>query len=156
MENGRNAPKGVSPMVAVVLLIAITVLLSGVIFGWIKTFSFAETEKISNRSEELTTCSGSAISVDDVYLDFGSNKSRATVRNTGQLTERITSAQMLNTNGANATMLGNQTVTIPRGEVRIVEFSLNGTVPACANFSQVKVSTLCSSAVYRKTPLNCG
>jgi len=148
--------KGVSPMIAVVLLIAITVLLSGVIFGWIKLFSFTETEKISNRTEGLTSCSGSAINIDDVYLDFGANKSRATVRNTGQLTERIISAQLLNTNGINATALGNQTVTIARGEVKIIEFSLNGTISNCANFSQVKVSTICSNGVYKKTPTNCG
>ncbi len=148
--------KGVSPMIAVVLLIAITVLLSGVIFGWIKLFSFTETEKISNRSEELTSCSGSAINIDDVYLDFGANKSRVAVRNTGQLTERITSAQLLNTNGLNATLLGNQTVTISRGEVKFIEFPLNGTISNCANFSQVKVSTICSNGVYKKTPTNCG
>lgn len=143
-------------MIAVVLLIAIAVLVAGMLFGWIKGYSTLETERISNRSEGLTSCSGSAIEIDDVYLDFTANKSRVTVRNTGQLFERVVSAQLLNTNGQNATLLGNQSVNLTKGEIKIIEFSLNGTIQNCANFSQVRVSTLCTSGAYRRTPTNCG
>lgn len=147
--------KGVSPLVASVLLIAMSVLVTGIIFGWIKGFSVERTDEITNRSEGLTECAGSGVAIDDVYLDFPGNKSRVAVRNTGQLSERIVSAQMLNTRGLNATLLGNQTVIIARGEIRIIEFSLNGTVEQCANFSQVRVASLCSSSAFRKTPTNC-
>jgi len=146
--------KGVSPLVAVVLIIAISVLLTGIIFGWLKGFTTFQTEEISNRTEDLTACSGSSIRIDDVYLDFTSNKSRITVRNAGQLAEKIISAELLNNNGQNVSFQ-NQTVAIGKGEIKTIEFAINGTIQGCGQFSQVKVTTLCSSNSYKRKPVNC-
>ncbi len=147
--------KGLSPLIAVVLLIAISVLVASLIATWITSLTKEQQTTISNRSEEITGCAGHDIRIEDVYLDFITNRSRVTVRNTGQVDGKIISAIMTNQQGVNSTLNTSLPLTITKGELKTIEFVLNGTISACVNFSQVRVSTQCVSDFYRKKATNC-
>src|SRR3989338_9510193 len=77
--------KGISPLIATVMLIAITVIIATIQSGWLTSFTKTQQDTIENRSTEIVDCTSADITVDDVYLDFTTNVSRVHIRNTGQV-----------------------------------------------------------------------
>lgn len=154
--NGKEArgKKGLSAVVAAVLLIAVVLVVVITVSSWLTVLTKERTSTLTNTTGEFVNCAASGIVVEDVYLDFAANLSRATVRNTGQNTERIVSAQLINTNGQ-AASLNSSLPNLTVGDIRIIAFNINGTISACANFSQVRVASACASDFYRLKPNNC-
>ncbi|MBI2578156.1 MAG: type IV pilin [Candidatus Aenigmarchaeota archaeon] len=147
--------KGVSPLIATVLLIAVAVLLASTISTWVTGLTKDQSVTLTNRSTEITECAGKNMRIEDVYLDFTANISRVNVRNTGQVDETIVSAFLLNQQGVNTTLNSTLPVTLKKGEMKTIQFFINGTITACANFSQARISTLCVTDTYKKTATNC-
>lgn len=147
--------EGLSPLISVVLLIAISVIVASLIMSWSSALTSGQQIVISNRSEEITECAGQDAKIEDVYLDFTTNKSRVTVRNSGQVDGKIVSASLQNLQGVQAQLNNTLPLIIKKGELKTLEFLINGTVNACANFSQVRITTLCTTDFYRKKATNC-
>ena len=148
--------KGISPLVASVLLLAIVVSLSVIIGGWVNTLSKDTTNTVSNRTSEAVSCSSSDITIDSLYITNGtSGTARAQVRNQGFQSITLMSAQLLNRTGHNfstTTSLGSLT----KGQIIQVSFS-GVSVPSCpTDFSKLVVTTTCGgiSHTYAGTP-NC-
>ncbi len=146
--------KGVSPLVASVLLLAIVVSLSVIIGGWINTLSKDTTTTVSNRTSEAISCSSADLTVESVYITNGtSGTARAQIRNQGFQAITLTSAQLINRTGHNhstTTTLGN----LAKGEIIQLSFSGVG-VPSCpTDFSRIVVTTTCGgvSDVFTGTP----
>lgn len=147
--------KGVSPLIAAVLLIAITLVVATLISGWISGIATDQGKTVANKTEGITSCSAAGISIEDVYLDTGTNISRVTVRNTGRSAATIISAQILSVTGVNGSINTTLPLSIANGDIKILIFNTTGAVPNCANFSQVRVATECASDYYRQSPRNC-
>ncbi|MBI2579537.1 MAG: hypothetical protein HYW27_01410 [Candidatus Aenigmarchaeota archaeon] len=148
--------KGISPLVASVLLLAIVVSLSVIIGGWVNTLSKDTTNTVSNRTTEAISCSSADLTVESLYISNGtSGTARAQVRNQGFQAITLTSAQLINRTGHNhstTTTLGN----LAKGEVVQLSFSGVG-VPSCpTDFSRLIITTTCggTSHVYTESP-NC-
>ncbi len=154
MMSMESYHKGVSGVVAAVLLIAIALILVVSVSSWLTVLTQGSTSDITNSTTEFVKCTASGIVIEDVYMDFGSNLSRVTVRNTGKNTENIVSAQLLNTNGQ-AASLNSSLPNLTTGDIKTIIFNINGTMTACANFSQVRVASSCTSNVYNQRPNNC-
>ncbi len=77
---GRNR-KGVSPLIAAVLLIAFTMAVAAILTAWVTTFTQDTASQVGNESEQLISCSYAGVSVFDANWD-GSNVD-VTVANTG-------------------------------------------------------------------------
>lgn len=58
--------KGLSPIVATIILIAFAVAVGGLISIWVTGFATSTTEFTSERGEELTACAGARLKVDIV------------------------------------------------------------------------------------------
>jgi len=153
--NDKPVLKGLSSVIAAVLLIAIVLILTVTVSSWLTVFSKDTTATISNSSSEFVNCAVSGIVIEDVYLDLAGNLSRVTVRNTGQNTERIFSAQLLNTNGQAASLNSSLPVNLTIGDIKLITFNINGTISSCSNFSQVRIASACTSDVYKLRPNNC-
>jgi flagellin-like protein len=146
--------KGVSPLVASVLLLAIVVSISVIIGGWTSTLTKDTTSTVSNRTSEAVQCSAADITIESVYITNGtSGTARAQVRNQGFLNITLTSAQLINRTGHNAsttTTLG----TLAKGEIMQISFSGVG-VPSCpSDFSKLIVTSTCGgvSHVFTGSP----
>ena len=146
--------KGVSGVVAAVLLIAIALILLVSVSSWLTVLTQDSTTTITNSTSEFVNCAASGIVIEDVYMDFSSNLSRVSVRNTGRNTENIVSAQLLNTNGQ-AAPLNSSLPNLTVGDIKAVVFNINGTITTCSNFSQVRVASSCASDTYKQRPNNC-
>ncbi len=152
----KSHSKGISPLLASVLLIAITVAIATLTAGWVSTTVRTTQATITNKTTEAVDCSAAGIVIDDVYASSGTAvTARAIVRNTGQTDDlTITSAQLYNTTGANFTASSIPISNVDKGNVNTLSFS-SASLAACpGSFSQVVVTTSCGgvSAVFDKAP----
>lgn len=141
--------KGVDPIIAVVLLIAVTVLLSAIVLSWITALTKEEGATISNKT---TSCSMADLSIAEVYIDLSANRGRVAVRNSGFADDILVSAVLLNVQGDAATNLTAFPISFPVGSLQTIVFNTTGKITACGNFSKVIVSTQCASDESRGTP----
>jgi len=156
--------KGISPLIAVVLLIALTVLLSTVMASWLTSFQKDQQDTISVKSGEIIDCTSADITIDDVYIDVSnsnihSNVSRVIVRNSGQVSNlSIESAALLDISG-NSAPISRLNSTHNKTEFPVSNFGIGNIISiefnvtpfnltsTCGNFSKVIVSTNCASTV---------
>ncbi|MEM7819730.1 MAG: hypothetical protein QXD48_02780 [Candidatus Aenigmatarchaeota archaeon] len=150
--------KGISPLVATVLLIVIVVAISTIVMNWLYSFTSGAQETVSNRTSESISCSGASIEIQDVYLTSGTPGSGSVIiRNNGVVDDMIiVSAQMYNKAGSNFSATNVPVGDFDRGKIITLTFS-NLNITTCADFSQVVVSTSCSgvSDSFKGTPKGC-
>jgi len=148
--------KGISPLLASILLIAITVTVASLASGWFTSTIRSSAATTSNRTEEALDCAGSSISIDDIYITGTASATiKAVVRNNGQ-TDGLTiqSAQAFNRTGGNFTSTSTPVTSLNRGSIATLSF-VTGSFASCpAAFSQLLVTTNCGgiSDTYTDTP----
>jgi flagellin-like protein len=141
--------KGISPLIAAVLLIAFTITIAILIVSWGTSFTTTATSGISNKSSELVECSGAAIEIDSVYVS--GNSISVIVMNSGVRAVTITNMLVTNITGGTNT----STVNSVLGRGNVVSLNVSGVT--CTSFSKVLVATSCPgiSAEWTKSP-TCG
>src|SRR3989344_6314342 len=151
--------KGVSPLIATVMLVVIVVSMVALISGWLTTMITGTRETVSNRTSATVSCSGSSISIDSVYVTTNTTSGTAivVVKNDGIVDElSITAANIFNSTGGNFSYNGG-TLPIsnfPRGSIVTLKFD-GVSLATCGSFSQALVATNCVSARYVQKPTNC-
>ena len=60
--------KGISPLIAAVLLIAFTMAVAAILTAWVTSFTQRTTEDVGNTSEQLVSCSFAGLSIYDAIL----------------------------------------------------------------------------------------
>ncbi|MDI6720998.1 MAG: hypothetical protein QMD85_01315 [Candidatus Aenigmarchaeota archaeon] len=135
--------KGISPLVASVLLLAIVVSIAVVVGSWVSGMAKDTTATVGNRTAESVSCSASDIVVTSLYITAGaSGSARAQVQNRGFQAITLTSAQLINRTGHNFST----STTLPiltRGQVAQLSFS-STSVPTCpTDFSRVVLTSNC-------------
>ena len=161
-NNHNMSNKGISPLLASVLLIAVTVAIATLVAGWLSTTVRTTQTTVSNRTLEATECSSASITIEDVYMDAGRNASqRIVVRNSGQSDSlQIVSAQLYNITGGNFSARSLPITNFNRGNVTTLSFEQYSTagamiVDTCPGaFSKIIISTNCGgvSAEFTGTP----
>lgn len=133
--------KGISPLIASVLLIAFTVSVSMIILGWFSSFAKSSTSNISSSATEAIGCNNAGVSIERIYVT-GTNAA-IIVKNTGYRDLNI-SGMIVNTTGGSC--IGS-TVTLTRGN--ITNLALTNCYPSsmggssCSSFSRAIVTTNC-------------
>ncbi len=117
--------KGISPLLASVLLIAATVVISTMVAGWVSSTTSATQTTITNKTNEGVVCAAAEIVIDDVYSGAGSGGiARAIVRNSGGsdgLT--IISAQLYDKLGNNITSSSPLPINLNKGQMATINFT---------------------------------
>lgn len=75
--------KGISPLIAAVLLIAFTLAVAALLTAWVTTFTQDTTDAVGDRSTEVIECSYAGLSVYSVSYDNNNNWVNVSVANTG-------------------------------------------------------------------------
>ncbi len=170
----KSHSKGISPLLASVLLIAVTVAIATLTAGWVSTTVRTTQTTITNKTTEAVDCSAAAITIQGVYFhaseggSLSNGTAKAIVRNSG-MTDDLTIAAVTFYNVSGGAFSGG---TI-RGPVTPVSnfdkgnaevFNVSGTAvgasgfvgATCPNdFSKVVVTTSCGgvSAIWDRTPV---
>ena len=146
--------KGISPLIAAVLLIAFTVAIATLIMGWFSSFTRSTTTSISNTTNQAVACSDARVSIMDVYINNGTQNANVIIGNIGGSPVSITGLEILNTTGngfsAGFTKIGALNTS------QIVTFTITGlgcgSCPTC--FSKAVLTTGCGGVgdVFTNTP----
>ncbi len=128
--------KGISPLLATVLLIATTVVATTMTAGWLSSTTGATQNTVANRTSEGVACAAAEIVIDDVYTGAGSGSvARAIVRNSGGSDNlAIISAQLYDKFGNNFTTVNTLPVNLNKGQMATLNFN-NDVLPTTANDS---------------------
>ena len=144
MENHKSyMTKGISPLIAAVLLIAFTVAIATLIMGWFSTFTRTTTSSVTNATSLAVSCANARVTIRDVYIQMGvSGLTNVVVENTGYDTLTITGLQLYNTTGHNFSTRFSPVTNFTRGG--LTTFQINETsFTSCGTFSKAVATTNC-------------
>ncbi|MFH0832694.1 MAG: archaellin/type IV pilin N-terminal domain-containing protein [Candidatus Aenigmatarchaeota archaeon] len=156
--------KGISPLLASVLLIAVTVAIATLVMGWMSTTMRSTQTSVTNKTIQATECSTAGISIDDVYVanaTYGGFNVTAIVRNSGQTDSlQLVSAVVFLNNGSSFPNLTVMSQDFDKGQLERVKFGIvnntlsNSVFNSQGNFSKVIVTTNCGgiSDTFSGTP----
>jgi len=120
--------KAISPMIAVVLLIAFTVAVGGILSTWLSTLATTQTSTISSGTEKQVRCAASALKVSEVRYPTGTSRGAGVnvtvVYDSG--TETLSNITVEVT-ARGVTDIANSTGTVVPGEARVI--SITGNYP---------------------------
>ncbi len=145
--------KGLSPLIASVLLVAFTMAVAAIVVVWITGFTQQQTNVVGQRGENQVKCGYSILSMDRNEISVVGNALNATVTySAGTETLNITGFSVRDANGityVNATLItlaANETNNMAVGSQRkFVNYVLSGNVPGGVAWSEVRVTGLCQS-----------
>ncbi len=142
--------KGISPLIAGVLLIAITVTIAMIITAWATGITSSAQSGVTNKSAEMVGCSGALIDIETVYLITPAGSANATVivKNSGLVNDlQIISAQIFLANGTNVSAQSLPVTNFDRGNIVALNFRNVALGSSCpGNFSRVSVESTCPGA----------
>ena len=144
--------KGLSPLIASVLLVAFTMAVAAIIVVWITGFTQQQTANIGTRGERQVLCGYSVLSVDkdDVNV-VGSNMNVTVTYSGGTETLNITGFTVRDVNGVtyvNATVPNVDAVSrnwAVGSSNKFINYILSGTVPSGLALAEFRVTGLCQS-----------
>jgi flagellin-like protein len=132
--------KGVSPLIAAVMLIAFVVTVSMVVMGWFSTFVRGVTQNVSESGQEAVGCATAAIELDHVYVNTVSNTTQFIVKNIGGITLTV-KGLIVNTTGV--ACINNTGVSVPSGGVETLYFTDCKGINS-STFSRAMITTSCA------------
>ncbi len=153
--------KGISPLIASVLLVAFTMAVAAVLVTWITGFTQQQTETIGSRGSQQTICSYSGLSInrDDVSVlgnsttGDGSRFNMTITYSAGTETLNITGVTIRDANGVTYvnTTAPNLDATVRNigvgTSVKLTNYILSGVVPSGLTWREIKVTALCQSKI---------
>ncbi len=143
--------KGVSPLIATVLLIAFTVAVAGIISSWLTRFTTTTSETVGSQATSELLCTRGGISLRD--LKFCSGLLNGTIENTRQISLGNLTLQIVYKNqtvqkndlcssgagGGSAISCANSNLTLAVRDV--ATFSIS----AWSNYNKIRIKTNCTS-----------
>ncbi len=156
MKRKMKQKKGISPLIAAVLLIAFTVAIATLIAGWFSTLTRTTTSAVTNKTSLAVDCSSASINIREVFVKAGATGTvRALVENNGFIDDmNITSASVYNNTGHAVGGTGIPVTDFDRGESVVITFSSVNVATCPTNFDRVVVTTDCGgvSDTFSGTP----
>ena len=144
--------KGVSPIIATVLLIAFTVGVAGIVSVWLTTFAKTSTENVEKESKEELTCVYGGIALSS--LKFANGNISGNIENTRQISIGSITLQIVYSNASiNTTTLclaGSRAVWCPTANLsltprEIASFNVSSGTGSKSDITKLRVYTNCSS-----------
>jgi len=150
----RGKPrKGISPLIAAVLMVVFTVAISAIVVNWMASYASSTTASASNSSTGVLGCSQQNVGIEAIYVTVnnstgGLDTFRVSVANTGTGGVTLTAANAFNNTGTICGLLSSST-TLSQGSIAQLTNSSCDILDdvACADFSTVRVTTYCGLVV---------
>jgi len=126
--------KGISPLIATILLIAFVIAVGGILSGWLISFSKERTEEARTKGEMDIKCSYSALRITDADWNSSETKLSLIVENRGS--EELSDFRMvvIYDNNTAITLKVTPSTTLSPGDVEVF---YNDTVSDCSKIDQV-------------------
>ncbi|PSH01972.1 MAG: hypothetical protein BRC27_00220 [Nanohaloarchaea archaeon SW_10_44_10] len=135
--------KGISPIIASVLLLAVSLAVVGIFSGWAPKLAQDVTQSTSNSTYETIACNEASVEIRSAYYDSASNNVTLSVRNDGD--ENLTSLSLVAFDDDQRILNKTTDVSIVRGAISEETISKVNSEPAYIE----ALSTNCGSVTYR-------
>lgn len=129
--------KGISPLIAAVLLIAFTVSIATIILGWFSSYVRTTSENVTSQTQETVGCSVAGVTIEHVYLNVSGN-AKIVVKNTGFKDLTTVSGLIAGTDGTTCDL---GSITLGKGEVGTITGTCS--LSSCTKFERAVVTTEC-------------
>lgn len=153
MQMMLMSQKGISPIVATVLLIAFTVSVAGILITWLSGFATTTTEQVGSTSTKLVTCSQGQINIRNLQYWSSAVKLSGVIENTGLIAlgdlalsiifQNATSQKIdLCTPASSAVSCSSANLTLGVAQQATFNITIGG-----SNYNEIRVITNCSGVV---------
>lgn len=132
--------KGISPLIASVLLIAFTIAVAGILSGWFTSFTKTATETVGGEATERLACSYGGIAILNLKYGTTTYNISGNIENTGDIDLGDIDIQIIYTNGSDLKHDTNYELS-PR-EIKI--FNLSAGTTNLNDIDAIRVKTNCS------------
>ncbi|MBI2583575.1 MAG: hypothetical protein HYW25_02820 [Candidatus Aenigmarchaeota archaeon] len=124
--------KGIEPVIAVVILVAISIAMAGMLFTWYQGTLRIEQERTASAAE----CAFASLEVGDVFLS--AEGGRVIIENTGQHSLDVSLIVLQKTDGLESFLMNS---TVEERSLASLPFPFTG---SCGNFVSLTVYTACN------------
>jgi flagellin-like protein len=134
--------KGISPLIASVLLIAFTIGVAALYSGWITTFTKKTTEEVQEHSEKRVTCTYGGIAIDDVKYNKTTGNLSGTIENTDIIDLGNIDLEIFYTNATRENLDLNMTLASGERNIfnsRVIDMNISN------SYDKIRVVTNCSN-----------
>jgi flagellin-like protein len=140
--------KGISPIIASVLLIAFTVAVAGLVGTWATQFTSSTTSDVEQTAKIQLTCVNGGVALS--YLTYSSGYLRGLIENSGRISLGEIKVQVVYQNSTlgnnnlcvyGATAINCTTANISLAPAEIITFNIS----VASNYDRIRVSTNCSN-----------
>lgn len=136
--------KGISPLIASVLLIVFTISIATVIVTWLNKYTSTTTETADVTNQNLLDCTKQRPVIDNVFLNSSNYVSKILVRSAGSQSLVLTSLQVLASDGTVCAATNVNGVALAVGNSTV--FSVPACAINCTNFQVARVTTTCGQS----------
>jgi len=140
--------KGISPLIATVLLIAFTVATAGLLSSWLMSFTKTSSETVTQQSTTQLVCSYGGIGLSS--LKYSNNRMNGTIENTQTISLGNITVQIIYTNQSTITsklcLVGSVANSCDVANISISpRESVSFSIPASSAYQTIRVYTNCSN-----------
>ena len=128
-------PKGISPLIATILLIAFVIAVGGILSGWLVSFTKERTDEARVRGETDIRCSYANLYVSDADWNDTNGRLSVTAENTGMEDLSNFNMVVIYQNNTAFTLSVLPSVTLSPGDIQV--FYNDTDVDNCTQISQV-------------------
>lgn len=141
MMSVNKKRKGVSPLIAAVLLIAFVVATAGILSNWFVSFSKERSQEITTKGEKTITCSYAGLYIDNAEYNNTETKISLEVQNTGTIDLTDFKLQIIYNNQTSSEYIPTQNnKTMNPGDTRVFT---NSSVSSCGIDKVIFLSDTC-------------
>lgn len=130
--------KGISPLIAAVLLIAFTMAVAAILTAWVTTFTQETTSEVGQSGSEQIACSFAGLSIYDAVYNDGDDSLTVAVANTG--TRDLSDGVSIVLSYADGTVESTNITGLNTGEVQSKTFESIG-IDTTAELSEVRAAS---------------
>lgn len=137
--------KGISPLIASVLLIVFTISIATLIVTWLNNYTASTTEEVDQSNQQFLECSKQRPLIDNVFANSSSSTKpivRVAVRNAGTDSFTLKSLQVFGEDGTTCTGFGVNDRVMTVGNSSVFNFT-EACAVNCTTFQLARVTTTC-------------
>lgn len=136
--------KGVSPLIALVLGVIITIAIAVVLTGWLQRYS-VETIKSAGNATQTVDCGKSIIEISDVYINTTSDDVIVNIKNSGYNDVTLKEVKFYSTNLSSCIInISSSNGFVEQGDTYQAKNSSCELISGnCTNFDKIRATTTC-------------
>lgn len=136
-----HSGKGVSTLIATAIVILVTIVLAGILYQGLLSFTGNSNERIDVQSRETINCSYASLSIDSVVVNRTTQQASITLSNNGRNAIGVVSAAVFSMNGSACNVWNATALNASDVDTKTVSCAI---FASCSDVSHARADTNCN------------